>query len=179
MKKLLSLGGSGFFPIALWLGLVLPSIGLPQTGSGPSRPATTSRPLPKPEPVAETKLLMEGLNQANFRGLERLLKEKPAGVEAWTFARGQALLIAETANLLMIRPPRSEGQTIWLDRAADLRGAAARLARAAANRDYSTSRTALALMATTCNRCHQSFGVAVRIEPFAERAGRRDRPASP
>ena len=48
---------------------------------------------PKPEPVAETRLLMEALNQANFRGLERLLKDQPADAEAWTFARGQARLV--------------------------------------------------------------------------------------
>jgi hypothetical protein len=33
------------------------------------------------EPVAETRLLMEGLNAANFKGLNRLLREKPADAE--------------------------------------------------------------------------------------------------
>src|SRR5207247_369538 len=69
--------------------------------------------VPRLEAVAETKLLMEGLNQANFRGLENLLKQKPADLEAWTFARGQALLIAETGNLLLLRPPRNQGQAAW------------------------------------------------------------------
>src|ERR1700732_806495 len=76
---------------------------------------------PKLEPVAETRLLMEGLAHANFRGLERLLTEKPAEVKTWTFARGQALLIAETGNLLMLRPPKSQGQAVWFDRAMELR----------------------------------------------------------
>src|SRR5437899_9199529 len=97
----------------------------------------------KPEPVAETRLLMEGLNQANFRGLERLLKEQPADMEAWKFARGQALLIAETGNLLMLRPPRGTAQDVWMDRAAELRDAATTLARAAAKRDWERSRNAL------------------------------------
>ena len=66
---------------------------------------------PKPEPIAETRLLMEGLNLANFRGLERLLTARPASTDAWTFARGQALLIAETGNLLMLRQPRAEGRS--------------------------------------------------------------------
>src|SRR4051794_33113135 len=61
-----------------------------------------SKVSPKLEPVAETRLLMEGLAHANFRGIERILKEKPAEAQAWTFVRGQALLIAETANLLML-----------------------------------------------------------------------------
>jgi len=125
---------------------------------------------PKPEPVAETRLLMEGLNQANYRGLERLLRDKPADVEAWTFARGQALLIAETGNLLMMRPPRAKGQDAWLDHAAELREAATALARTAAKRDLDRSRNAFRDLAGACNRCHQAFRVAVKLVPFAEAA---------
>src|SRR3954471_3887702 len=76
---------------------------------------------PKLEPVAETKLLMEGLLQANVRGLEKNLRQAPADQEAWTFVRGQALLIAETGNLLMLRPPKSGGQDAWMEAAAELR----------------------------------------------------------
>jgi hypothetical protein len=129
-----------------------------------------SRPLPRPEAVAETRLLMEALNQTNFHGLERLLKDKPASAEAWTFARGQALLIAETGNLLLLRPPR-QGQTVWMDRSADLRTAATRLARAAGERDYDRARAGLTELANCCNRCHQTFRVAVRVAPFAEPGG--------
>jgi hypothetical protein len=121
---------------------------------------------PKPEAVAETRLLMEGLNQANFRGLDKLLREKPADPEAWTFARGQALLIAEAGNLLMLRPPRSKGQDEWMDRAAELREAATAVARAAGRRDFERSRNAFRDLAQTCNRCHQSFRVPVRLSAF-------------
>ena len=55
---------------------------------------------------------MEGVAVANFRGLERLLKEKPNSTEAWTYARGQALLIAETGNLLLICFYTGSGQPI-------------------------------------------------------------------
>jgi len=130
---------------------------------------------PKPEPIAETRLLMEGLNQANYRGLERLLRDKPADVEAWTFARGQALLIAETANLLMLRPPRGKGQDAWLDHAAELRDAATSVARAAAKRDLERSRNALRDLAGSCNRCHQAFRVAVQLTPFANAGAERER----
>jgi cytochrome c556 len=124
------------------------------------------RRAPKQEAVAETRLLMEGLNQANYRGLERLLRDKPGDVEAWTFARGQALLIAETGNLLMLRPPK-RGQDAWMDYAAELREAASTLARSAAKRDYERSRNAFRDLAGTCNRCHQAFRVNVRLDPFA------------
>jgi cytochrome c556 len=122
---------------------------------------------PKLEPVAETQLLMDGLNQANFRGLEKLLKEKPADAESWTYARGQALLIAETGNLLMLRPPRNRGQDAWMDRAADLRDSATTLARAAGRRDFERSRATLGELAKSCNRCHQTFRVRTRVTPFA------------
>jgi hypothetical protein len=132
-----------------------------------TQPRTPARPSPRLEAVAETRLLMEGMNQANFRGLERILKQKPADAEAWIFARGQALLIAETGNLLLLRPPHNPGETAWQERAVDLREKAVALARTAAARDYEGSRAALVNVAGACNRCHQSFRVPVRVVPFA------------
>jgi hypothetical protein len=139
----------------------------------PAQPPTQpARPTPRLEAVAETRLLMEGLAQTNFRGLERLLKERPAAAEAWSFSRGQALLIAETGNLLLLRPPRNRGRDVWQERAMELRGAATALARHAAARDYERSRAALTTLAGVCNRCHQTFQVATRIVPFSEPSDR-------
>jgi hypothetical protein len=123
---------------------------------------------PKLEPVAETKLLMEAMAHPNFRGLERLLRQKPADPQAWGFARGQALLIAETANLLMLRPPRNQGQPTWFERATDLRKTATDVARTAASEDYTRSRSGFVELANSCNRCHQAFRVAVEIVPFQD-----------
>ena len=124
--------------------------------------------MPKLEPVAETKLLMEGLAHANFKGLERILTQKPDDNQTWTFARGQALLVAETANLLMLRPPQKEGQSVWFEKAMGLRARAVDLAQTLAKKDFDQSRVGLSLVADSCNRCHQSFRVPVQIEPFAE-----------
>ena len=159
--------------LVLAAALLVTSHAAPQTQPRSKAPAR-----PKLEPVAETRLLMEGLNQANFRGLERLLKEKPADAESWTFARGQALLIAENGNLLLLRPPRKEGRDTWLERCADLREFATRLARFTANRDYEGSRSALVQVANACNRCHDTFRVGVRLTPFAEQAAEKT-PALP
>ena len=124
---------------------------------------------PKLEPVAETKLLMEGMADPNTRALGKLFAAKPKDSEAWGFARGQALLLAETGNLLMMRPPKTkDGQEPWLTHAAELREGATALARAAAAKDYLQARTALAGVANACNRCHQSFRVGVRVDPFGE-----------
>lgn len=140
--------------------------GLVLSQSGHAQPA--SKVVPKLEPVAETKLLMEGLAHANFKGLERILTQKPADAQTWTFARGQALLLAETANLLMLRPPQKEGQSVWFEKAMALRGRAAELAQTLAKKDFDQARVGLSLVADSCNRCHQSFRVPVQIEPFAE-----------
>ena len=146
-------------PLVILAGLVL-------SQSGHAQPAP--RVVPKLEPVAETKLLMEGLAHANFKGLERILTQKPADAQSWTFARGQALLLAETANLLMLRPPQKEGQSVWFEKSMALRGRAADLAQTLAKKDFDQARTGLSLVADSCNRCHQSFRVPVQIEPFAE-----------
>src|SRR5947209_12040360 len=159
MFKRCTLRRAVFLAPAAWLVAVGPA--LPQIQ--PPRP-------PRPQPVAETRLLMEGINLPNFKGLEDLLRKKPADVDSWTFARGQALLIAENANLLMLRPPRGQGRDAWLTRAGELREAATGLARASAGRDYPRTRAGLAALAETCNRCHQTFRVTTRLTPFKEAA---------
>jgi hypothetical protein len=135
------------------------------------QPKAPPKVQPKLEPVAETRLLMEGLAHANFRGIERLLQQKPADAQTWTFARGQALLIAETGNLLMLRPPKSQGQPVWFERATELRASAQQLAKAAGAQDYEQSRAGLISLAATCNRCHQAFRVNVEIAAFADKGG--------
>jgi cytochrome c553 len=133
-----------------------------------SQPA--KKPNPKPEPVAETKLLMEGLADPNMKALSKFLAAKPKeGAEGWNFARGQAIILAETGNLLMLRPPKTKAsEDSWLSHAAELRDAGSSLARAAAAKDYLQARTALAGVANACNRCHQAFRVGARVDPFAD-----------
>ncbi len=139
-----------------------------------ARPAlSVDETSPRLEAVAETRLLMEGLAQANFRGLERHLKQPPKDAEGWIFARGQALLVAETGNLLMLRPPSNQGRVAWYECAADMRATARQLALAAAGRDFQRCRSGMSDLANACNRCHQTFRIQHVVRPFAE-AGERD-----
>lgn len=138
--------------------------------SGDAVSQAPKAPAPKLEPVAETKLLMQGLASANFKGLERILSDPPKDERAWGFARGQALLIAETGNLLMLRPPRNQGESSWFERATDLRTRANQLAKTLSLKDYNSSRAEFVNLANSCNRCHQAFRVPVQIEPFADAA---------
>ena len=133
-----------------------------------SQPQPAKKPPPKLEPVAETKLLMEGLADPNTRSLGKLLAAKPKDADAWTFARGQALLLGEMGNLLLMRPPKNRAsEDAWLTHAGELRDSATALARAAAAKEYVPARTALAGLANACNRCHQTFRVGLRVDPFA------------
>jgi hypothetical protein len=143
------------------------AVGSAFLSSAHSQPARV-KVAPKPEPVAETKLLMEGIADPNSRALAKLFAAKPKDAEGWAFARGQALLLGELGNLLLMRPPKAKsGEEAWQTHAADLRESATALAKAAAAKDFLQARTALAGVANACNRCHQSFRVAVRVDPFA------------
>lgn len=147
--------------------------GLVLTGLPAQSQDTGSKITPKLEPVAETKLLMEGLLHTNFRGLDRLLQKAP-DAQGWTFARGQALLIAEGANLLMLRPPKNQGQQAWFERSMELRSLATQLAQVVARKDLDRGRASLQTLANSCNRCHQTFRVPVQITPFANEAPPRN-----
>jgi len=152
---------------ALSIALVaIPMWSFSQVPRNTAQPATANRP--KLEAVAETQLIMEALAQANYRALTRQLKDKPQEVEAWKFARGQALILAETGNLLLLRPPRGQGQDIWMARAVELRETSNRLARTLSTRDYTRSRLGMVEVANVCNRCHQSFRIKVEVTPFAD-----------
>jgi hypothetical protein len=125
---------------------------------------------PRLEPIAETKLLMEGLAHPNFKAVDRFLKEPGDDPEAWQFARGQAVLIAETGNLLMLRPPKNaKAEENWMTRGMELRDAGSQLAKALAAKDLAKSRPALVGVASTCNRCHESFRVETRIKASGEK----------
>ncbi len=148
-------------------------------GGEEPKPRAQMRSGPGLMPVAETRVLMLGINLPNFNGLNRRLAQQPQGDESWNIIRGQALLIAENGNLLMLRPPRDGKEEIWLDRAADLRSVATRLARGASERDYARSRDDLVKLADTCNRCHKTFRVDVTITAFGGGQGNIPRPPQP
>lgn len=140
----------------------------PRVRPSNSAPATAApKNAPRLVPVAENKLLMEGMTYANFLGLEKVLKSTEVDNETWGFARGQAILIAESGNLLMIRPPNNPNQDTWMKAAGEMRDSASQLAKLVAAHDLPRSRTALVELSRKCNACHQSFRVETRIKPFA------------
>jgi hypothetical protein len=149
-----------------WLGLAVLAAATVALGSGMGQ--GPGKFMPKLDPVAETRLLMEGLAHPNFRGLERNLTKKEIDDQSWLYARGQALLVAETANLLMLRPPKTPAsQPVWFENAMDLRAKATALAQSLGKKDLDRSKAGMVQLAGSCNRCHQAFRVPVDIAPFA------------
>jgi hypothetical protein len=146
------------FLVVLGAGMALPA------GADDRKPVAA----PRLVSVAETKLIMEGMTMPNYRGLGGQLQKKPAEADGWTVVRGQSLLIAESGNLLMLRPPKNQGQDAWMRLATDLRERATDVARQAANRNYDKAGSAFADLTTSCNRCHQTFQVPVRVGPAEE-----------
>lgn len=162
---------TGLLVSGLFVSMAPSQTPLPQPRVAPvvnERPAAASPTVPpRLEAIAETRLLMEALNKPNFDGLGKKLAVKPADAETWAFARGQALIIAETGNLLMMRPPKGKpAQEAWMAGATELRSEASKLARAAGEKDYTTATAALATLANACNRCHEKFGEKTRVAPF-------------
>jgi len=169
MRQLVLLRVGGFVLLGC---LLVATVGKAQVKSPtkpPSRPSTPTAFVPRFEAIAETRLLMEGLAHSNYRSLDRMLRGKPADADSWAFARGQAILIAETGNLLLLRPPRNSGRDTWMKLAMEMRGQAQILAKHIAARDQPRSLAALDALAASCNRCHQTFRVATRIGPERER----------
>ena len=152
---------SAYFRAAALLALAL--VSLPTPGAA-QRPAPTPF-TPRFEAVAETRLLMEGMVHTNYRSLQKLLKDKPADRDTWIFARGQAILVAESGNLLLLRPPKGTGRDAWMRLATEMRTQAVTLARAAAVKDHAKSVQGLADLKASCVRCHQTFRVDVQLDP--------------
>ena len=142
--------------------LALALVALPTPGSAQRAPAPFT---PRFEAVAETRLLMEGMVNANYRSVGKLLKNKPADRETWVFVRGQAILIAESGNLLLLRPPRGAGRDPWMKAAMDMRSRAVVLATAAAAKDHAKRLQALADLKASCVHCHTTFRVGIKLDP--------------
>ena len=151
---------SAYFRAAVVLALAFVSLPTPGAAQKPA-PAFT----PKFEAVADTRLLMEGMVHSNYRSLSKLLKTKPADRDTWVFARGQAILVAESGNLLLLRPPKGTGRDPWMKLSMEMRSQAVALATVIAGKDHARSVQGLADLKASCVRCHQTFRVGVKLDP--------------
>jgi hypothetical protein len=76
--------------------------------------------------------------------------------DIWKGIKGDALTLAECANLLSMRAP-DEDAPQWRKLSDTVRTHGAELYQAARKSDYTTARKAYVEMLDNCNACHQKF----------------------
>ena len=109
-----------------------------------------------PGPVDNMHHFMEYVFEPAYKRLRTSLATAPADKAAWKAVKGDALTLAEAANLLIRRAPK-DNHGLWVERATDVRQQGARLFHAARKSDYATSQLAYRAMLSNCNQCHQKF----------------------
>ena len=150
--------------IILGIGLLLIGIGWAAFRSGDSLHGRTASAARETVQAAEQRPIeedvhefMEYINGPVFARLRKLLAEEPKGRPEWRQARGYALVLGETGNLLMIRPPEEDEAAGWKRFSAALRDEGAKLYEATKKRDYKIAREHYIALARQCNTCHNEF----------------------
>jgi hypothetical protein len=128
---------------------------------------------PRLVPLADVRVLMDGINWPNFVALQQELKRRPRDERGWLSVHDHALLIAENGNLLLLRPPAKKAGG-WTDHAMALRSGAARLAQAAGDRNPERCRLGLLELVRTCDRCHDTYQTGVQIVRWLQQQGETD-----
>jgi hypothetical protein len=130
---------------------------------GPSIPARTAsaadaeKSAAKPELVEESDHeWMEYMFAPPFNRLKKALASESQDRAVWKEIRSDGLILAEAANLLLLR--ESAGDDEWDQPAVQVRTEAAKVYRAARKPDYAAAREAFRAMTVSCNRCHEEYG---------------------
>ena len=92
-----------------------------------------------------------------YERLRQGLKQEPADRSAWRVATSDALILSESANLLIA--PSSKGKSeSWMKQAVAVRQSGSRLYQAAQKREYEESLDHYDALIDNCNACHQESG---------------------
>lgn len=117
-----------------------------------------SVPSPDAAPVeADAHEFMEYLNGPVFARLKAALAEPPKDRRAWVPIKSDALILAESGNLLLMRAPDKALADEWNQFAVELRTIGAELYKAGKQRNYEEARKHYVALARSCNNCHQDF----------------------
>jgi hypothetical protein len=109
-----------------------------------------------PRAVATTADIMTGLVAPSSTVVFRAAADPPREAKDWIALRAQALLLAESGNLLLIGT-RARDEDEWARQAAALRDAAEGAAKAAAAKDATALSDAGERVYETCEQCHQQY----------------------
>lgn len=138
------------YPVSI--AIVCLAIGAVARGAG-----ETETPKPTLVPVeADVHEFMEYAFEPFFKQLKSSLQSAPADKKAWVPVKANALVLAESGNLLMLRGPE-ENQAEWNRLAAELRDQGKMLYRSAKKRDYDLTKKDYTKFVSKCNACHETF----------------------
>jgi hypothetical protein len=98
---------------------------------------------------------MEYVFEPNYKRLKAAMATEPSDKQAWKGIKGDALTLAECANLLVMRVP--ENGYGWKPYSLQVRGYGSQLYQAARKSDYPAARKAYTSMLQQCNACHKKF----------------------
>ena len=128
---------------------------LPVAASAQEKSADASSWKSAAKPV-ETSMheYMEYVNQPTFKSLKSEMAD--AQDPNWGAIKSGALILAESANLVLLRGPELDRET-WVKDATAVREAGRRFYRAAHEKDFDLARKNYEMMVANCNQCHQNF----------------------
>lgn len=112
---------------------------------------------PAVEPVEESMHeFMEYVFEPGYKRLKVELAKPEKDRAVWKAVKGDALTLAEAANLLIDRAPEDDGAA-WKQHAVAVRQVGGVLYKAAKAGDAAKADSAWREMLTNCNACHQQF----------------------
>lgn len=110
-----------------------------------------------PQPVDDSMHhFMEYVFEPNYKRLKAAMADEPADKKAWKAIKGDALTLAECANLLLLRTPDEDADQ-WQSLSVTVRGHGGDLYQAARKSDYAAAQEAYTTMLKSCNACHDAF----------------------
>ena len=111
-------------------------------------------------PVANVTEIMQTLVIPSSNELFNVGLEVPETDEGWQLVEQNALILAESANLLML-PSRSEGRQGWIDAAQDMSAAGRQALEAARGRngDMEEWFTVADQVLEACSSCHDEYWI--------------------
>lgn len=99
---------------------------------------------------------MEYVFQPTYRRLKVSMATGPENNQGWKAIKSDALILAESCNLLFARLPEAD-QADWNEHSAASRDAGAELYQAAREKKFASADAAWRKMLDKCNACHKQF----------------------
>jgi len=109
--------------------------------------------------------LMEYVFEPTYKRLRQSMASPPADKAGWKSVKSDALILAESSNLLLFREPE-EMSSDWNSSIVAIRDLGGKLYQAAAKSDYDAAKGHYTAMLENCNQCHKVFAEGkYQLEP--------------